>query len=74
MMSENNPNVWADGFGVWHASVPLTGSPHADALHARRLIIAELVQREGPNFDPSRVHVTREAVTNHGTVKYKEVS
>lgn len=76
-MTDNNPPVcnvrtWADGFGRWHASVPVTGNPLADATTARNLIIAELAQREGPNFAPSAVHVTRTKVTNHGTATYSE--
>jgi hypothetical protein len=67
-----NTRTWADGFGRWHASVPLTDRPHADALRARKLIIDALTEREGPGFDPRRVHVTRERVTNHGTVVYQE--
>jgi len=68
----HNVTVWADGFGHWHASVPLTGNPLADANKARTLIIDELAQREGPNFDPKRVHVTRTKITGHGTAVYSE--
>lgn len=64
--------TWADGFGIWHASVPLSGSRHKDALTARRAIIAELEQREAP-YRAVRLQVTRERVTNHGTVVYQEV-
>lgn len=39
---------------------------------ARAAIMEELAQRNGPNFDPRSVHITRTAVTNHGTVKYSE--
>jgi hypothetical protein len=66
-------NTWADGFGRWHASVPLTANALADANRARALIIAELTEREGPHFDPSTVHVTRTAVTGHATATYSEV-
>lgn len=66
--------TWADGFGIWHASVPLTDNPEADADTARQAIIAELTPREGPGFAPARVQVTREMVTNHGTAKYREVT
>lgn len=71
-MSEINPTTWADGFGVWYASVPLTDKPRADAIKARKLIQEALTEREGPKFDPTAVHVTKERVTNHGTVIYKE--
>jgi hypothetical protein len=70
-MSETN--VWADGFGRWHASVPLSGSQQKDARLARKLILAELIERAGPIFDPHCIHVTRYDVTNHGTAKYREV-
>lgn len=66
--------TWADWLGLWHASVPLSGSRHRDALAARRAIIAELEERYAPNFDASSVKVTREHVTNHGTAIYVEVS
>lgn len=72
-MSENNPTTWADGFGVWHASVPMSGSRRRDAMAARKAIMAELEERYAPNYDPSTLHVTREHVTNHGTVIYREV-
>lgn len=68
-----NPKVWADGYGKWHASVPISGSPQRDAHAARKLIRAELEERYAPNYDPSTLHVTRERVTNHGTVIYGEV-
>lgn len=64
--------TWADGFGRWHASVPLSRSRHRDAMTARKAIVAELEERLAPNFDPTTVHVTRERVTNHGTVIYQE--
>ena len=70
-MSEST-NTWADGFGRWHATVSLTDCCHCDAHAARKLIVAELVQREAPNWDPRTVHVTRTAVTDT-TVTYSEV-
>lgn len=70
-MSENT-NVWADGFGRWHASVPLSGDARKDAREARRLIVAALAERYAPIFDPTTVHVSREHITNHGTAKYIE--
>lgn len=51
--------TWADGYGRWHATVPTSGNPLRDANKARRLIIAELAQREGPAFEARAVHVTR---------------
>jgi len=72
-MPQLTTQTWADGFGVWHASVPISGSPMRDALTARKAILAELEARER-HLDPSRVHVTREHVTNHGTVHYVEKS
>lgn len=68
-----NTKVWADGFGVWHASVPLSGSRQRDANLARKMIRDELAERHSPNFDPQVVGVTRVSVTNHGTAVYREV-
>lgn len=68
--------TWADGFGMWHASVPISGSRHKDAMTARAAIVAEVKFRYDAwnrTLDPSAVRVTRERVTNHGTVIYKEV-
>lgn len=65
--------TWADGFGVWHASVPLVGNRWREARQARQAILAELTEREARTFDPQAIHVTRERVTNHGTVHYVEV-
>jgi hypothetical protein len=70
-VSDLNPVTWADGFGRWHASVPLTDSPLRDALAARRAILAEL-QARAPIGANIVIHVTRERVTNHGTVIYGE--
>jgi len=64
-------NVWADGFGVWHAAVPISGSAGKDAAAARKLIRTELDARGVSASYP--LHVTREQITNHGTVKYREV-
>jgi hypothetical protein len=65
-------HAWADGFGRWHASGPVTVNPLTDARKARKLIIAELTEREGPRFDPTTVHVTRTAVRADGTAVYSE--
>ncbi len=72
-MSEATYNVttWADGFGRWHASVPLTGFPTADANAARKAIRAEIDARGVSSA--YRLRVTRECVTSHGTAKYGEV-
>lgn len=67
-----NVTTWADGYGVWHASVPLTDSPMRNALAARKAIHTELEARYAPQYDPSTLHVSRERVTNHGTVIYVE--
>ena len=70
-MSADKITTWADGFGVWHASVPLSGSRHRDAMAARRAILAEITDR-GPDGYVPVIRVTRERVTNHGTVVYRE--
>lgn len=64
--------TWADGFGIWHASVPLSDSRMRDALTARKAILEEIVSREAP-YRSVRLKVTRERVTGHGTVVYREV-
>ena len=69
-----NVKTWADGFGRWHASVPLTDSRQADAHKARKMIQAELEERYAPNYDPSTLHVTRERITAHGAAIYGEVT
>lgn len=66
--------TWADGFGRWHAAVPFTGSRARDAAAARRLIMAELVERAPRNAPAPVFRITRERVTNHGTVVYGEQS
>lgn len=65
--------TWADGYGRWHASVPLTYSPKDDARKARRLILAELRERSAA-VDPRAVRVEVERVTGHGTIIYREVT
>ena len=67
----NKITTWADGFGIWHASVPLSGSRHKDAMTARKAIRDELTARGvTPNYI---LKVTRERITNHGTAHYREV-
>jgi hypothetical protein len=66
-----NVKVWADGFGRWHASVPLMGSASKEAVAARRAILAELRLR-APRDAKLVLRVTRERVTGHGTVIYGE--
>ena len=63
--------TWADGFGIWHASVPLSGSRHKDAMAARKAIREELDSR-GVSTDYI-LKVTLEHVTNHGTATYREM-
>ena len=70
-MGMNKVVTWADGFGIWHASVPLSGSRHKDALAARKAIRDELTARGvSPDYP---LKVTREHVTFHGTAHYREV-
>lgn len=62
-------HTWADSYGTWHASVPLTDD---SAEVARNAIIAELRQRwDAPNT-LTRMTVERERVTDQGTVVYAE--
>lgn len=65
--------VWHNWLGIWHASVPLTGSRHRDARLARQLISAALAEKYDLASDDVRsVHVTRAWITDHGTVVYRE--
>ena len=67
----NKVTTWTDWLGIWHASVPLTDSRHRDAMTARKAIRDELTAR---GVSPDYIlKVTRERVTNHGTVHYREV-
>jgi len=72
MESTYRIQTWADGFGRWHASVPLSGSRAKDAAVARRAIQAELTERYAPNYDRGTLHITRWNVTAHGTAHYGE--
>ena len=63
--------AWTDWLGTWHASVPLSGSRHKDAMTARKAIREELAARGvSPAYD---LKVTLEHTTNHGTAHYREV-
>lgn len=64
-------STWADGYGRWHASVPLSGSWRKDAAAARKLIMDELFARSAPNVRPV-FSITLERITNHGTAIYGE--
>lgn len=83
------PTVYADGYGVWHASVPIGtvrldgGKEAGRALAragrtARRLILDALIDREPPSFDPRSVRIRRTFVADVGkdgyVVHYKEVA
>ena len=81
MGTEHNPTVWADGYGRWHASVPLdavvTTAQEASKMYARlayrarKMIRAELDAR---GVSPAYVlKVAREQITGHGTVIFGEV-
>ena len=65
--------TWADGFGTWHASVPITGDDAHDAATAHAAIVNELTQRQGPlPVDYTRMRVVRTELTDFGTAQYKE--
>ena len=38
-------STWTDWLGIWHASVPLSGSRHKDAMTARKAIREEFADR-----------------------------
>lgn len=66
-----NPNVWIDFVGRWHASVPISASRNQDAHVARKLIRDAQIEMGVANNRPIRI--TRERITDHGTVIYGEV-
>lgn len=51
--------TWADGYGIWHASVP--GTPDQTEALARRAIRAELLERHNSN----RLGRTRVRLVGH---------
>lgn len=62
--------TWADGYGVWHASLPEHAYARpADA--ARRAIRRELSERESPRFDPRVVGVRLHTISD-GQMIYRE--
>lgn len=64
--------TWADGYGVWHASVPQYAYARpADA--ARHAIRRELAEREAPNYDP-RVTGVRLHEISDGRMIYRETT
>ncbi len=72
--------TWADGFGRWHAAVPMfeqapiggmrVRNERTMAQQARVLIGAELEVR---GESTRRLRVERTHITGHGTVHYREV-
>lgn len=65
--------TWADGFGIWHASVP--AGPDA-ARHAKRAIYGELVAR-GEIASSNALRVERVGYVSGSLatrVEYREVS
>lgn len=64
--------TWADGYGVWHASVPVDTDSER---RAREAILDELRVRSHPShmdFAYKHMTVTLDRITNHGTVIYRE--
>jgi hypothetical protein len=64
--------TWADGYGVWHASVPIDSDSEK---RARDAILDELRIRSHPKnmvFAYKYMTVTQERINNHGTVVYRE--
>lgn len=66
-----NANVWADSFGRWHASVPISDSRNRDA-HTARKAIRDALDERGERHPDYPIRLVRENVTNHGTVIYGE--
>ena len=78
-------NVWADGFGLWHASVPIKpdSTPNSLWREARSAIVDAITEREqraGDTWSDARMRVSQtlhvpkrpEHVTNHGTIIFCE--
>ena len=78
-------NVWADGFGLWHASVPIKPDSTPSSLwrEARSAIVDAITEREHRTFETwkdarrrvsqtTRVPKRPEHVTNHGTIIFCE--
>lgn len=67
--------TWADSFGTWHASVPVSspGEPDTTADRAREAIAAEIQQRDA-RADLSIMRVAKVRYTEHGagTWVYRE--
>ena len=81
----NNVQTWADGYGLWHASVPLDNgvSDYQRWRTAREAIVRAITEREQKTWETleearkrisatTSVSMTPERVTNHGTVIYRE--
>lgn len=59
-MTTPDIHAWADGYGLWHATVWTDGSAGSEGYSrraARDAILCELAQRER-NLDPLRIKVT----------------
>ena len=78
-------NAWADGFGLWHASVPIMPDSTPSSLwgEARSAIVDAITEREqraGEAWPDARRRVSQatrvpkrpEYVTNHGTIIFCE--
>lgn len=62
--------TWTDGFGTWHAAVPLTNGDEANT--AKLLIIDELAQRGDASFAAEHMRVEFKQITNYGMVIFRE--
>ena len=74
-----NIETWADGFGLWHVRVPVSGDEVADERLAHAAIVWELVQRNHhlspvtQEFKPGRItKLDTVAEAREGTVVYVE--
>lgn len=64
--------VWADGYGLWHCTLPVRQEALARRARARSAIVAELRLREGPAFDPASVRIQL-VETSDGLAHYQEI-
>ena len=70
-----NIGTWADGFGRWHARVPVSGNQAADSRLAHAAIMWELAQRDrrvSPAMVGVKIDLAEEA--REDTVVYMENS
>ena len=69
-----NIGTWADGFGIWHARVPLNTDRRASKRLAKAAILFEIQLRQAAYCPPSAVKLKMVDVADDGTIHYQEKS